>query len=95
VAYQGRDGHSAHPPQSMPVPGPEGEGSFSSYPPQRHGGIPYPPPPFNVDLASYFSFLAAQGFPVPYPVPVPVQEKTQPPIDTENKGTQKEESGGK
>ena len=65
-------------PQTPVMSGPEAGGTFPSYPPPRHGGIPYPPPPVNVDLASYFSFLAAQGFPVPYPIPYPVQGQGQP-----------------
>ncbi|XP_069132056.1 uncharacterized protein [Argopecten irradians] len=60
--------HSVH---SLPQPAP---GSQSGDVPEFHQnylqqppkGIPYPPPPENVDLQAYFQFLESQGYPVPY-----------------------------
>lgn len=95
--YHGREGAMISPPQAPANMRPEGEGGvYPPYPPQRHAGIPYPPPPVNVDLGSYFNFLAAQGFPVPYPVPYPIQSgQTPPQVDTQNKdATQDRENDG-
>ncbi|KAK3102687.1 hypothetical protein FSP39_013151 [Pinctada imbricata] len=40
-------------------------------------GIPYPPPPGNVDLDAYFKYVGSQGYPVPYPVFIPQQVTAQ------------------
>ncbi|XP_033751788.1 uncharacterized protein LOC117335722 isoform X2 [Pecten maximus] len=44
---------------------PEYHKNYIQQPPK---GIPYPPPPENVDLQAYFQFLESQGYPVPYQV---------------------------
>ncbi|KAJ8299783.1 hypothetical protein KUTeg_023843 [Tegillarca granosa] len=44
---------------------------FTNYLQQMPKGIPYPPPPENVDLSAYFQYLSTQGYPVPYPRMMP------------------------
>lgn len=61
-----------HPPESQPGPGPHGDmAAFQDYLHMMPKGIPYPPPPNDIELQAYFQFLGSQGYPIPYHTVVP------------------------
>lgn len=61
-----------HPPGSVPHSARTSQPSeFTNYLQQMPKGIPYPPPPENVDLSAYFQYLSTQGYPMPYPRMMP------------------------
>ncbi|OWF51484.1 uncharacterized protein LOC110449096 [Mizuhopecten yessoensis] len=79
--------HPFSQPQPTSAPGsqstniPELHPNYIQQPPK---GIPYPPPPENVDLQAYFQFLESQGYPVPYQVVTASQK--HPDVEQVNEG---------
>ncbi|XP_071120754.1 uncharacterized protein [Mytilus edulis] len=72
-----------HPPESPPSyrpgphgssqrPGPHGDMSgFQDYLHMMPKGIPYPPPPTDIELQTYFQYVGSQGYPIPYQTVMP------------------------
>ncbi|CAC5389876.1 unnamed protein product [Mytilus coruscus] len=61
-----------HGPSQSARPGPHGDMSaFQDYLHMMPKGIPYPPPPSDIELQTYFQYVGSQGYPIPYQTVMP------------------------
>jgi hypothetical protein len=68
-----------HPPDSANLmPGPHGDmAAFQDYLHLMPKGIPYPPPPNDVELQAYFQYLGSQGYPIPFQSVMPPESSRE------------------